>query len=336
MSLVIDKKQVLELYKEAEQNGWVLPCFCSENLTTTEAILAAVNDFGSVIGIPDLPVIIAITCQYDHRTQAAYYTHTRRWDIGLKLFLEDLRILTDKGSPYGKLRVMVHLDHIQYDTDKELLSSDMETFSSIMFDASRLPLKENIKLTREFVKNKGNQIVIEGACDEIVDATGNEKSELTTPEKAEEYFSGTGVDLIVANLGTEHRASAMDLKYYSSHAKRIKEKIGTRIVLHGASSVPAEQIEGLINDGICKVNIWTALERDSAPILFQNMVENSIKVAGGEKVKQLKQTGLLGEKCIPCGKASLDFFTTTYRQDIIFSEMKKMVEGYLKLWYKTI
>ena len=69
---------------------------------------------------------------------------------------------------------------------------------------------------------------MEGACDEIVDATGNDKSELTTPEKAEEYFNETGVDLIVANLGTEHRASAKDLKYYGDYAKKIKEKIGTK------------------------------------------------------------------------------------------------------------
>ena len=39
----------------------------------------------------------------------------------------------------------------------------------------------------------GGEIVIEGACDEIVDATGNEVSSLTTPERAEQYVSVTGV-----------------------------------------------------------------------------------------------------------------------------------------------
>jgi hypothetical protein len=65
------------------------------------------------------------------------------------------------------------------------------------------------------------------------------------------------------------------------------------------------------------------------------MVENSSKVAGGDMVAQLKQAGFLGEKCIPGVKASLDYFTTTYRQNIIFEEMKNMVEDYLKLWYRT-
>jgi fructose-bisphosphate aldolase class II len=334
MAIITQRKQVLDIYREAQLNKWTLPCFCTENLTTTEAILAATKEYGDLKGIKDLPVIIAITCQYDHRTQASYYTHTRRWDIGLKLFLEDLKILTDKGSPYENLRVMVHLDHIQFDDDKELLTWDMEQFSSIMFDASKLPFNENMKLTKQFVKEQGAKIVVEGACDEIVDATGNDKSELTTPEKAEEFFNETGVDLIVANLGTEHRASAKDLKYYSDFATKIKEKIGTRIVLHGASSVPGDQVAHLIEDGVCKVNLWTALERDSSPILFKSMVENAAKVAGKTTVENLKNADLLGAKCSSDENASLGFFTTEYRQNIIFNEIKKIVDSYLRLWYK--
>jgi len=332
--IITDKKQVLNIYSEAERNRWVLPCFCTENLTTTEAILDATKEFGDEKGIKDLPIIVAITNQYAHRTQSAYYTHTRRWDIGLKLFMEDLKVLTDKGSPYENLRVMVHLDHTQFDDDRELLSWDMGAFSSIMFDASKVPFEENIKLTRQFVKEQGDKIVIEGACDEIVDATGTERSDLTTPERAEEYFNSTGVDLIVANLGTEHRASAKDLEYRGDYAKKIKEKIGTRIVLHGASSVPGDQIAHLIDDGVCKVNIWTALERDSSPALLKAMVKNASKIAGTAVVKELVESGFLGEKCLSGEKASLTYFTTEYRQNIIFNEMKSIIKGYLNLWYR--
>lgn len=333
MPIITGKENVLSIYNEAVQNKWVLPCFCSENLTTTEAILAASIDYGDEWGYPDLPIIVAITCQYDHRSQASYYTHTRRWETGMKLFLADLKILTEKGSPYEKLRVLIHLDHIQYDNDIELLSWDMGAFSSIMYDASKLPLQENIKHTSRFVKEQSHKIVIEGACDEIVDAGGMVRSELTTPEKAEEYYSKTGVDLIVANLGTEHRASVKDLKYYGDYARKIKEKIGTRIVLHGASSVSGDQIAHLIDDGVCKVNLWTALERDSSPVLLKAMVENASKVAGREMTDTLKATQMLGMGCASSETASLDFFTTTYRQNIIFEEMKKIVDGYLRLWY---
>jgi fructose/tagatose bisphosphate aldolase len=314
MPIITDRNEVLDIYKEVGELNWVLPCFCTENLTTTEAILDGVKSYGEKKGIKNLPIIIAITNLYDHRTQSVYYTHTRRWDIGLKLFMQDLKILTDEGAPYEDLRVMIHLDHIQFDDDRELLSWYMRPFSSIMFDASKVSFNENMELTRQFVKEQGSQIVIEGACDEIVDATGKQKSELTTPERAEEYMDKTGVDLIVANLGTEHRASSTDLTYHGDIASRIKEKIGTKIVLHGASSVKEGQIADLFDDGVCKVNIWTALERDSSPVLLKSMIENASKIDGPE--------------------ASLSHFTTVYRQNIIFSEMKKIITGYLKLWYK--
>jgi len=214
MPLITDRQQVLDIYSEAASRRWVNPTFNSENLTTTEAILTSALDYSSRIGKPDLPVTIGITNQYSHRSQSVYYTHTRKWDIGLRLFLADLNVLTAKGSPFEKLKVMIHLDHTQWDSDKPLLEWDMKLFSMIMYDASALPFDENIKKTAEFTERCGKEIVIEGACDEIVDATGDERSELTTPQQALKYLNNTGADFIVANLGTEHRASSADLKYH--------------------------------------------------------------------------------------------------------------------------
>jgi len=333
MAIITGRDNVLAIYEEAAQNRWVLPCFCSENLTTTEAILAAVKEFGEKKGIDNLPIIIAITCCYDHRTQAAYYTHTRRWDTGLRLFLADLQVLAGKNSPFEKLRVMIHLDHIQFDDDRELLGWDLGAFSSIMFDASKLPFDKNIALTKQFVLERGKEIVIEGACDEIVDAAGTERSEPTTPDNADRFFKETGVDLIVGNLGTEHRASAKDLQYLGEQARKVKARVGSRIVLHGASSVPGDQIANLFGDGVCKVNLWTTLERDSSPDLLYSMIENASRIAGSVKVEELKSKGLLGDNCHAEGKASIGFFTTVFRQDIIYNRMKNIVDSYLRLWY---
>lgn len=46
MSLIRDLANVKEIYKEAAERGWVLPCLCSENLTTTEAIMQAAAEYG--------------------------------------------------------------------------------------------------------------------------------------------------------------------------------------------------------------------------------------------------------------------------------------------------
>ena len=334
MSLVTGRQAVLDLYREAAQNRWVLPCFCSENLTTTEAILAAAAEHAKKTGIENLPVIVAITNLYDHRAQSPNYTHTRRWDVGLKLFLKDLEILAGADGPFAGLRVMIHLDHTQFDSDHELLRWDMTKFSSIMYDASRLDFDSNIRLTAEFVKEQGGNIVVEGACDEITDATADAHGGLTTVARAERYLAETGADMIVANLGTEHRAAAGNLTYHGDLAREIAARIGCRMVLHGASSVPADQISGLFADGICKVNLWTALERDSTPLLFAEMVRNALAVAGPKTVKALKAEGLLAASVAEQGSASISHYTTLYRQQIVFAEMKRIVASYLDLWLK--
>jgi fructose/tagatose bisphosphate aldolase len=333
MPLILDRKQVLDVYAEAGQKRWVIPTFNSENLTTTEAILSAALEYSRMISKPDLPVTIGITNQYSHRSQSVYYTHTRQWDIGLRLFLADLEVLTGKGTPFEKLNVMIHLDHTQWDSDRPLLEWDMKMFSMIMYDASALPFDDNIKHTAAFIEKHGHEIVIEGACDEIVDATGDTRSDLTTPEQAIKYLTETRADFIVANLGTEHRASAADLKYHGDLAREISKLTGTRLVLHGTSSVGNDQVRNLFDDGIAKVNIWTILERNTAPLLFEDMVKNASKITGREKAESMVSSALLGEKADRTSKASLSHYTTVYRQDIIFGAMKKIVLDYLNLWY---
>jgi fructose/tagatose bisphosphate aldolase len=202
-----------------------------------------------------------------------------------------------------------------------------------MYDASALPFDQNIKLTAQFVEKHRHEIVIEGACDEIMDATGEVRSTLTTPDQAIEYINQTGVDFIVANLGTEHRASSADLKYHGDMARQISKLTGPKLVLHGTSSVGNDQIRNLFEDGIAKVNIWTILERNSAPVLFEDMVRNASKITGKEKAQTMIKAGLLGEKADKAEKASLSHYTTVYRQDIVFNEMKKIVLDYLHLWY---
>lgn len=334
MSLILDRSEVLDIYEYASEKEWVLPTFNTENLTTTEAILSAVAEHGETIGIKNLPIIIGITNTYKDRPQAVYYSNTKRWDIGLKLFLNDLKVLTEKGSPFEHLRVMIHLDHIIWDEDRDLLKWDMSQFSSIMYDASTLPFVENIKNTADFVERQKQNIVIEGACDEIQKSGGvYDQSGLTTPGMAEKYQRETGVDIIVPNLGTEHRSEKSTLKYHNELAREISGKIGKVLCLHGSSSVSKEHLANLYEDGICKVNLWTALERESSGILFEEMVKKAACVIGPEKTKKLIADQILGEKTDQQGPQSINYFTTLYRQEIVFEEMKEIISHYLKLWY---
>ncbi len=334
MPLITNRDDVLSLYREAASRGWVLPAFNAENLTGMEAILDGALAVSQRIGMKALPVIVGITRCYDHRSQSSFYTHTRDAEIGLRLFMADLGVLTGDNSPYANLSVMVHLDHIQWDADGDLLSDgDLSGVSSIMFDASTLPLDENISRTRDFMRLRGHELMVEGACDEIGEASEGQPIKLTSPEMAERFAGETGVDIIVANLGTEHRAGAADLKYRGDLARSIRERIGPRICLHGTSSVPPAQVKDLFADGVCKVNIWTALERDSTPALFEDMLRNAGRVAGPAAAERWRKAGLLGPEADVSGPLSIAHCTTTYRQSIIFREMRQKIMDFMGIWY---
>jgi fructose-bisphosphate aldolase class II len=331
--LITDRQAVLDIYAEAAARGWVIPCFCAENLTTLEAVLAAVKAHGEQVGRADLPVSVALTVNYPPRPQAQFYTQIRDASLGLRLFMVELRELTGSDSPFARLRVMVHLDHIQPVEDAALLSSDLSAYSSIMYDASHYSLEENIRMTRRFVAQWGDRIVIEGACDEIVDAGGGAVCRTTTADEAKHYADATGVDLVVANLGTEHRAGASDLTYQGEAARAIRDRIGARIVLHGCSSVPMDQIRHLCQDGICKVNIWTILERDATPALLEAMVREAACHTGAIRAVALHAQGYLGEAADRTSAPALARFTTSYRQGVIFEQMRAIALQFLQRWY---
>jgi fructose-bisphosphate aldolase class II len=332
MPLILTRPEVLKVYGEAAQRRWVHPSFSTENLTTTEAILAAAFEHSQRIGQPDFPITIALTHRYPERPQSVAYSPSGDPVMGMRLFHADLRTLTEGGSPYSRLRVLVHLDHGQIDADTDALDCPEGVFSSVMFDASALSFEENILATRQYVEKHGQQMVIEGACDTIAHAGESGLTPCTAPEDAERYYRDTGVDWIVANLGTEHRTGIAKLSYRDDVAREICRRIGPRLSLHGTSSVLPEKLGRLFEDGVGKANFWTALERDSSAELFVNMVEHASECAGVEAIKSLKERSLLGAKANSDRPASVDYCTTRYRQAIVFASMKRTVEAFLRRW----
>lgn len=334
MPLILTRPEVLAIYAEAAERRWVLPSFGTENLTTTEAILAGALEHATRLGQPDLPITVAITHRYPERSQSSAYSHTGDPTLGLRLFHADLRALAAPGSPFAQLRILVHLDHGQHDLDLDVLESPEGSFSSVMFDASSLPFADNIMATRCYVERHRDAIVIEGACDSISHVGESGTVPCTTPDDAEHYYRATGADWIVANLGTEHRASVSKLGYRNDVAREIGRRIGPRLCLHGASSVAPDRLGTLFDDGVGKVNLWTALERDSSADLLADLVAHAAPVAGPAAALRLQKAGLLGLKADVVGPVSLDHCTTRHRQQIVFQSMKHAVSEHLARWYR--
>ncbi len=296
MPLITDCQQVKDVYREATELGVGLPVFCSEDRETLEATLASTLEMGKAIGVEDLPIIPAWTCRYPPRGQMTLLTACGDPVLGTHLMFSDLEAFMGETSPYRKLRVMPHLDHAFPWLDEDILIDFANAFASVMCDASEKPFDENMRLTAEYVEKVRGRVVIEGAVDEVFEADDNvEKNEPTTVERAKRFLSETGVDIIVPNVGTEHRAIAETVVYRSDRAREISGAVGKIMCLHGTSSVKPEDLPGLPDDGFVKINVYTTLAVLGGQAVARKVLANLGNIFSEEDLKTLIDEGVLGE-----------------------------------------
>ena len=306
MPLITDYHQVKDTYQEAAEMGGALPVFCSEDRETLEAILASALELGREIGVDDLPIIPAWTSRYPPRGQMTLVTACGDPRVGNELMFSDLNVLTGETSPYRKLRVLPHLDHAFPWLDGDILSQYVDRFASVMFDASEKPFEENIQLTAQYVEKVRGRVVVEGAVDEIFEASGKgTKNEPTSVAQARRFLSETGVDILVPNVGTEHRATVGQVYYRSDRAREISTAVGKVLCLHGTSSVRPEDLPKLPEDGFVKVNIYTTLAVKGGQALAHHLLDNLGNVFSEDQLKELVEQGVLG-----AGVLSQDFGQT--------------------------
>ncbi len=191
---------------------------------------------------------------------------------GARLISTITRTFSDQ---FPKSGIGLHIDHATpnyFDFLVYCIENNLVT--SVMIDASKEDLAENIRVTKEVVDvaHKHGVIVegeighIKGTEDEIVSDT-----ELyTKPEEALEFVLKTNVDLFAASVGTNHGVSKgenivlrLDLVKEIDELL-IKNKVERGLVLHGASGLTDEQQRTAIANGVVKINKDTHYQMDMA------------------------------------------------------------------------
>jgi fructose-bisphosphate aldolase class II len=325
MPIIRDGNKAREIINDIKASGNSLPCFCTENVITTEAIFAGVQAFkieNNITG--SLPLIIAFTASYAERQQLLNYSNVHDFREGFMALRSDIERLARDDGPYKNIDVIVHLDHAQPGTDDWIFEENSDFISSVMYDCSHYSIDDNTRMIKNFVTNHKEKFVIEGCVDEIYNYSADSgdrhvKDDITTADDAENYFNKTGVDLVVANLGTEHRRTEGALKKYHREAARsIKQKIGRQLVLHGTSSLSLDEIKNLPGDGIVKVNIWTILEVLPGKTLAKEIIKNLHNILDNNDIEELIKDGIIQEEMLRREiKPSLDFLTEQYRRDVV-------------------
>jgi fructose-bisphosphate aldolase class II len=342
MPIIRDGKKAREIINRVKASGNSLPCFCTENVITTEAIFAGVQAFKHENNITgSLPLIIAFTAGYPGRQQLLNYSNVHDFREGFMALRSDIERLARNGGPFKDIDVIVHLDHAQPGDDDWIFRENSDFISSVMYDCSHYSIEDNTRMVKDFVSHYSRDFIVEGCVDEIYNysADGGDrhvKDDITTADDAEKYFNETGVDLVVANLGTEHRRTEGALKkYHRDAAQAIKQTIGRQLVLHGTSSLNLDEIKNLPEDGIVKVNIWTILEVLPGKMLAREIIKNLHNILDNKDIEELVKDGILQEEISKkAAKPSLDFLTEQYRRDkVLIPGIIELIKKYYSYLY---
>src|SRR3989338_10415117 len=144
----------------------------------------------------------------------------------------------------------VHLDHGDESSCMDCIESGF--YSSVMIDASDKDIDENIAITKRVVTaahTKGISVEAElgrlGGVEEHISVNEGD-ARLTNPEEAKHFIDETGCDSLACAIGTSHGA----YKFSGSQAihfdvlEQIQKLVpGFPLVMHGSSSVPAEEVQ---------------------------------------------------------------------------------------------
>ncbi|MEW6005919.1 MAG: class II fructose-bisphosphate aldolase [Stygiobacter sp.] len=236
-----------ELFAKAVKGGYAIPAFNFNNLEQLQAIIGACVETKS-------PVILQVSSGARKYANQTLLKHLAKGAV-------------DYAHELGfDIPIVLHLDH--GDTF-ELCKSCVESgFSSVMIDGSHHPYEKNVELTAQVVEYAHKyDVTVEGELGVLAgieDEVSSEVSHYTKPEEVEDFVKKTGVDSLAISIGTSHGANKFTPEQCTRNEdgilippplrfdilEEVEKRIpGFPIVLHGASSVPAELVKIINSNG---------------------------------------------------------------------------------------
>lgn len=243
-----------KMLKKAKEEHYAVPHFNINNLEWTKFILEECNEL-------NVPVILGVS------EGAVKY-------MGSYLVVADLVKAMIKSLNI-KIPVCLHLDHGS--SLESCISAIDAGFSSVMIDGSRLPLKENIKITKEVVSYAHERgISVEAEVGHIGTTDDNMTKEETnaTLEDCQILYENTNIDALAAALGSVHGFYKKEANLDFETMELINKSLPIPLVLHGGTGIPDDKIRMAISKGISKININTELQSVWSKAVRKYLLEN--------------------------------------------------------------
>lgn len=221
-----------KMFKDAYDGGYAIGAFNVNNMEMIQAIVEAANECNS-------PVILQVSAGARKYANPVYLRH-----------------LVAAAAETTDIPIAMHLDH---GADFEICKASIDGgFTSVMIDASSKPWDENIAITKKVVEYAHDHgVVVEAELGKLAGIEDDVKvaahdAQFTSPDEVEEFTSKTGIDSLAIAIGTSHGAYKFKPGQDPKLRIDILEEIGKRlpgfpIVLHGASSVPQDQV-AIVNE----------------------------------------------------------------------------------------
>ncbi|MEU0966119.1 class II fructose-bisphosphate aldolase [Streptomyces sp. NPDC005917] len=187
----------------------------------------------------------------------------------------------------ARVPVALHLDHVQ--SDELLRQAPGAGFSSVMYDASRLPYAENLAATVaavDWAHTRG--LWIEAELGEVGGKDGNPPLDAhaagarTDPEEARAFVAGTGVDALAVAIGSSHAMTTRTAALDRDLLTHLSAAVPVPLVLHGSSGVPDDGLVAAVAGGIAKVNVGTALNMAMTAAIRRFLADHSEAVDSRE------------------------------------------------------
>lgn len=249
---------VSKLLFQADKGGYAVGAFNANNMEIVQAIIRAAE-------LERSPVIMQAS------QGAINYA-------GLEFISGMVKIAAESSS----VPVALHLDH---GTDFEQVVKCIRSgFSSVMYDGSKLPLEENIAMTKKVLEiARPIEVSVEAELGKIGgtedDIHVSEKEAMyTDPEEARYFVEQTGVESLAIAIGTAHGQYKGEPRLDFERLTQIKSLVKIPIVLHGSSGVPDESLRKAIKLGVCKVNIDTNIREALVWTMRKVMAENPAEI----------------------------------------------------------
>ncbi len=157
--------------------------------------------------------------------------------------------------------VCVHLDHGQ--SLETCVRAIRLGFTSVMFDGAALPFEENVAASREVTRiAKAAGVDVEAELGKVGNSGVDTADVFTDVDEAVRFVGSTGIDALAVAIGNLHGHYVHTPQLNIQRLIEIHEACDRLpLVLHGGSGTSEEDFKACIHNGICKINVATAIQR---------------------------------------------------------------------------